>query len=177
MENQTTQKKLQPLTKQDKDFVEKVVITGKLTKSAQEAYKLNNQRYAGVKAQRMITKDNIINAIEVKRETLKSALELKGITPEKIADKINVLLDAKKPVYEKNDEGVFENVGDEIDFTAVDKGLKHAKEIYGVEDSDKPKENVYNFFFEPKFQQNIKNYDQNLKEQILNKDVEETENN
>ena len=157
---QTQQKKLQALTKQDKDFVEKVVITGKLTKSAQEAYKLDNQRYAGVKAQRMITKDNIINAIEVKRETLKSALELKGITPEKIAYKIKV------PLYTTTGEN------EKRDLNAIDKGLKHAKEIYGVEDSDKPKENVYNFFFDPKFQQNIKNYDQHLKEQILNKDVE-----
>jgi len=157
--NQTQQKKLPKLTKQDEDFVEKVVITGKLTKSAQEAYKLDNQRYAGVKAQRMITKDNIINAIEIKRETLKSALEKEGITPTYIAQKVNVLLQAI------DDKG-------KTDFTAVDKGLKHAKDIYGVEDSDKPKENVYNFFFDPKFQQNIKNYDQHLKEQILNKDVE-----
>lgn len=156
---QTQQKKLQKLSKQDKDFVEKVVITGKLTKSAQEAYNLDNQRYAGVKAQRMITKDNIINAIEIKRETLKSALEKEGITPTYIAQKVNVLLQAI------DDKG-------KTDFTAVDKGLKHAKDIYGVEDSDKPKENVYNFFFDPKFQQNIKNYDQHLKEQILNKDVE-----
>jgi len=159
METTTIQpKKLQPLTKQDKDFVEKVVITGKLTQSAQEAYKLDNQRYAGVKAQRMIAKDNIINAIEVKRETLKSALELKGITPEKIADKINVLLDATVGENEKPD------------VNAIDKGLKHAKEIYGVEDSEKPKENIYNFFFEPKFQQNIRSYDENLKNLILNKD-------
>lgn len=164
--------KLPKLTKQDIAFVEKVATTGKLSKSAQEAYGIENQRYAGVKAQRLITKDNIIEAIEIKRKSLKEALIEKGITEDKIADKINVLLDAKKAVYEKNDEGVFENVGDEIDYTAVDKGLKHAKEIYGVEDSDKPKENVYNFFFEPKFQQNIKNYDQNLKEQILNKDDE-----
>lgn len=161
MENQTQQKKLPKLSKQDKDFVDLVVETGKLTKSAQEAYDLDNPRYATQKAQRQIAKDSIINAIEVKRETLKSALELKGITPEKIADKINVLLDAEDLETGKKD------------YTAIDKGLKHAKEIYGVEDSDKPKDNVYNFFFEPKFQQNIKNYDQNLKEQILNKDAEQ----
>lgn len=154
-------KKLQPLTKQDKDFVDKVVDTGKLTKSAQEAYKLDNARYATQKAQRLIAKDSIINAINVKRETLKSALELKGITPEKIADKINVLLDAEDLETGKKD------------YTAIDKGLKHAKEIYGVEDSEKPKDNVYNFFFEPTFQQNIKNYDENFKNQILKQDVQE----
>jgi hypothetical protein len=105
-----------------------------------------------------LTKPNVIQAIEIKQQTLKSALEKKGITPEKIADKINVLLDATTGENEKPD------------VNAIDKGLKHAKEIYGVEDSEKPKENTYNFFFEPKFQQNIRNFDENLKNLILQKD-------
>ncbi len=158
-----TKAKLPKLSKQDIVFVKKLVETGKLTKSAQEAYKLDNARYATQKALKQVAKDSITEAIEVKRKTLKEALVEKGITEDKIADKINVLLDAEDVESGKKD------------YTAIDKGLKHAKEIYGVEDSDKPKENVYNFFFEPKFQQNIKNYDQNLKEQILNKNVQETE--
>lgn len=176
MENQTTQpKKLPKLTRKQRGFVKDYVLTENGTQSALNNYDIESkdpEKVASVIATENLGKPSIINAIEVKRKSLKEALIEKGIDEAKIADKINVLLEAKKPVYEKNDKGVFENVGDEIDFTAVDKGLKHAKEIYGVEDSDKPKENVYNFFFEPKFQQNIKNYDQNLKEQILNKDAE-----
>ncbi len=104
----------------------------------------------------------MIQAIEIQRETLRSALEKKGITPEKIANKINVLLEATVGENEKPD------------INAIDKGLKHATNIYGVEELDKPKEaNVYNFFFEPKFQQNIKNYDENFKNQILKQNVPE----
>lgn len=161
MENQTIQqKKLPKLTKQEEKFTNKVLETGNLTQAVQESFKIEDPNYAGVKGHRLIRKDKIINAIEVKRESLKSALEKEGITTIKIAQTINELLDAK------------DNKGHK-DYTAKDKGLKHALNIHGIEDSDKPKENVYNFFFEPKFQQNIRNYDQNLKEQILNKNVQE----
>lgn len=75
------------LSNQDEKFVEKVVETGKLTKSAQESYGIKNARYATQKALRLIAKDSIIEAIEVKRETLKSALIKEGITPINIAKK------------------------------------------------------------------------------------------
>lgn len=51
------------LTNQDKKFIEKVVETGNLTKSAQEAYKIQNYGYARVKGSEQITKPNIRNAI------------------------------------------------------------------------------------------------------------------
>jgi hypothetical protein len=153
--------KLPKLTKQDLIFVDKVVETGKLTKSAQEAYKLDNPRYATQKAQRLIAKDSIIEAINVKRQTLKEALIEEGINEKYLAQKVNVLLKAV------DKEG-------NTDYTAVDKGLKHATNIYGIEDiNDRPKDNVYNFFFEPTFQQNIRNYDENFKNQFLNNNVEE----
>lgn len=160
MENPIQQKKLPKLTRQDEKFVEKVLETGNLTQATQESYGIEDPNYAGVKGHRLIRKDKIINAIEVKRQTLKEALIEQGITEKKIAEKISVLLEAGDAETGK------------IDYTAIDKGLKHAKDIYGVEDLDKPKENVYNFFFEPKFQQNIRSYDENLKNLILNKDVE-----
>ena len=164
MENQQKQpKKLPKLTKQEDKFTDKVIETGNLTQAVKESFGIEDPNYAGVKGHRLLRKDKIMNAIEVKRESLKTALESQGVTPTKIAEKINTLLDA--------------TTGDKPDINAIDKGLKHATNIYGVEEEqDKPKENVYNFFFEPKFQQNIKNYDQNLKEQILNKDVEENQN-
>lgn len=61
--------------------------------------------------------------------------------------------------------------------------LKLGAEILGMvkreTEPEKPKDtNVYNFFFEPTFQQNIKNYDENFKNQILKaQHVEETETN
>lgn len=158
------QKSLQKLTKQDISFVEKVVETGKLTRSAQEAYGLENQRYATQKAQRLIAKDSIIEAIEVKRKTLKQALIDKGITETKIADRINVLLDAT----------IGEN--DKPDVNAIDKGLKHAKEIYGVEDSEQTKQggNTYNFIFSPEVQTEVKAIDSRIKEMLTKKHVQET---
>ncbi len=108
---------------------------------------------------------------------LRKALEEEGINSKKIAEKINVLLEASKPIFKNNNStGEIEQVGEEIDYTAVDKGLKHATAIYGITDPEKPKEaNVYNFFFEPTFQKNIKNYDENFKNQILN--AQETKTN
>lgn len=164
MEEQTQkQKKLQKLSKKQKDFVDLYVHTGNGQESALKAYEIESKDAANVAraiASENLTKPNIIEAIEVKRETLKSALEKEGITPTYIAQKVNTLLTAV------DDKG-------NSDYTAIDKGLKHATNIYGVEDLDKPKENIYNFFFEPKFQQNIRNYDENFKNQLLNNDVEE----
>jgi len=167
--NQTQQKKLPKLTKKMRGFVNDYVLEENGVKASLNNYNIgskggkmteeNKINIANAIAVENLQKPIIQEAIEVKRKSLKEALVEEGIDEKYIAQKVNILL---KAVTEKG----------MIDYTAVDKGLKHAKEIYGVEDSDKPKENVYNFFFDPKFQQNIKNYDQHLKEQILNKDVE-----
>jgi len=157
MEKTTKKLHLKP---KEKEFVKTLVHKNNEngTETAKEVFGIENDGYARLKAHRLITKDNVSQAIEIERETLKSALEKKGITPIKIADKINELLDATIGETSKPD------------VNAIDKGLKHATNIYGVEDAEKPKENVYNFFFEPKFQQNIRSYDENLKNLILNKD-------
>lgn len=105
----------------------------------------------------------------------------KFIPDKKLAKVLDEGLEAGKTIYKNNNStGEVEEVGYEPDYAVrhkyLETGLK-LKGHYTAEMADtKPKENVYNFFFEPKFQQNIKNYDQNLKGQILNKDVEETEN-
>jgi len=168
--NQTQQKKLPKLTKKMRGFVNDYVLEENGVKASLNNYNIgskggkmteeNKINIANAIAVENLQKPIIQEAIEVKRKSLKEALVEEGIDEKKIAYKINVLLNATTGENEKPD------------VNAIDKGLKHAKEIYGVEDSDKPKENVYNFFFDPKFQQNIKNYDQHLKEQILNKDVE-----
>lgn len=64
------------------------------------------------------------------RESLNDALNNKGITSEKIAEKINTLLDATTPIYKNNNEtGEVEHVGDKPDYQAVDKGITHAIKI------------------------------------------------
>ncbi len=140
------------------------------TQTVQEVFAIEDPNYAGVKAHRMIRTDKISQAIEIEKETLKSALEKEGITPERIAKKINVLLNAKEPIYKNNNEsGEIEHVGDKIDFTAVDKGLKHAKDIYGVEDLDsKPKGNTtYNYIFNAETQADIKLMEEKIKARLI----------
>ena len=164
MESQPTQqKKLPKLTKKRKGFVKDFIETENATEAVVRNYDVKNRVVAKTVGSELLTFPNVIEAIEVKRKSLKEALIDKGITEDYLASKVNILLNGV------NEKGV-------ADYTAIDKGLKHATSIYGVESLEIPKENVYNFFFEPKFQQNIKNYDQNLKEQILNKDVEENQN-
>lgn len=160
---ETTQpqpKKLPKLTKKRKGFVEDYVATGNATEAVVRNFDVKDREVAKSVGSELLTFPNVAQAIEIKQETLRSALINKGITPEKIADKINVLLDKDDP-------------------NSIDKGLKHATAIYGITDPEKPKDtNVYNFFFEPTFQQNIKNYDENFKNQILKaQNVEETETN
>lgn len=68
------------------------------------------------------------------------------------------------------------------DNMARDKALDKAYKLRGRyktdDEGEKPKDikpNIYNFFYEPVFQQNIKNYDENFKNQILKaQNVEET---
>lgn len=92
---------------------------------------------------------------------LKDALIKEGITPDKIAKKINVLLDAV------DNEGI-------QDYTAVDKGLKHATAIYGIM-PDKPKGeggNTYNFLFSPEVRKEVETIDSRIKEMLTKRHVE-----
>ena len=64
------------------------------------------------------------------RESLTDALESKGITSERIAEKIEVLLEASTPIYKNNNAtGEIEHIGDKPDYIAVDKGITHAIKI------------------------------------------------
>lgn len=87
---------------------------------------------------------------------LRTALEAEGINPKKIAEKINVLLDAA------DERGI-------IDYTAVDKGLKHATAIYGITE-DKPKgnqNNTYNFIFSKDVQDNVRLINDQIKAKLI----------
>lgn len=121
------------------------------SKTAKEVYGIQNDGYARVKASELLTKPNLIEAVVAEAETLKSALEKQGVNPTKIALKIDELLNNKDP-------------------NAIDKGLKHAKDIYGVvEQGDKPKGNItYNFIQNTAIQADIKQIEEAIKAKLLN---------
>lgn len=165
-------KKLPKLTKKQKGFVEDFVVTGNGTQSVLKNYDTKSPKVASVMAVENLAKPSVVTAIEIGQETLRSALIAKGITPTKIAEKIEVLLEASEPIYKNNNAtGEIEHVGDKTDFTAVDKGLKHATAIYGVGDPEAPKSptgNTYNFLFSAETQKEVKEIEARIKERLIN---------
>lgn len=150
-------KREKKLSRKDLLFVEKVVEDGNISKAVKETYDIKDAKYAYVKGQRLIENDVISNAIEVKRKSLKEALIAQGITEDYLADRVGVLL---KATNEKGQE----------DYTAIDKGLKHATSIYGVVDPQKSEGgNTYNFLFSPETQADIKALEDKIKARLLNK--------
>lgn len=93
---------------------------------------------------------------------LKKALQNAGIDSKKIAEKIDVLLNAGK----ENADGKKED-----DYTAIDKGLKHATAIYGIDQDGekKPKGNIYNFFINNEAQQKVRDMNEDIKEILTRK--------
>ena len=160
---QKTSQKAQKLTLKEREFVQKFVRENDEngTKTVKEVFSVESDEYAALKAHRLIRKDNVSQAIEIEKESLKSALIKQGITPDKIAEKVNVLLNGVDP------QG-------NTDYTAVDKGLKHATNIYGVEEPEKQKGTIYNFILNPTFKQQIQPLEEALKEQFKNVKAPET---
>jgi hypothetical protein len=160
--------KLPKLTKKQRGFVNDYVETENGAQSILKNYNIDSKhgtnnptKVATVMAVENLAKPSIINAIEVKRKSLKQALIDKGIDENKIADKINVLLEA--------------TIGDNPDVNAIDKGLRHTTNIFGVEDpGDKPKQNVYNnFFFSSEIQEKVKVMEDEIKKALVKKNVQE----
>ena len=58
------------LSAQDQEFVREVAITGNQTQAAKKAYGIKGEGYARVKGHRLITKDNIVNAVEEVKKTI-----------------------------------------------------------------------------------------------------------
>ncbi len=154
---ETTTKKLQKLTKKQKGFVKDYVKTGNGEKSALNNYDIDGKDKENIArsiASQNLTKLNVINAIQSIADKI----------PDELLEKVHL-------------EGLVagRKVGEvlEPDYAVRHKYLDTAykiKRLYGEEQKEQPKENIYNFFFEPKFQQNIRSYDENLKNLILNKD-------
>lgn len=179
METKTKPKKLPKLTKKQAGFVKDYVETGNGTQAALKNYDIESskpEKVASVIAVENLAKPSVALAVEIGQETLKSALQKQGVTPEKIAQKIDVLLEAQKVTrsYVKGDL-VTEVI--EEDHNAIDKGLKHAKDIYGVEDLDtKPKSNnTYNFIFSAETQKEIKELEAKIKQRLINPNVQTPE--
>lgn len=150
-------KKLPKLKPKELKFVE-VYIKHDFNgpKAVREVYGVTDGGYARLKAHRLITKDNVANAIEIKTESLKQALINQGVTPEKIAFTVDKLLTAD-------------------DYTANDKGLRHATNIYGVVDpDDKPKGNTtYNFIFSAETQEKVRKMEEEIKAQLIKPHVQQ----
>lgn len=140
----------------EQEFVDKLIENdGNRTKTAREVFGITDPKYAHVKAERLLQKEHVSNALEERKATLVEALQKKGVSPEKIAEKISVLLEAKRD-------------DDKPDYTAIDKGIAHAVKIHGVED-DAPKQhkgNTYNFIFSDPVQQKVKVIDAEIKDML-----------
>lgn len=159
MENQIQPKKLPKLTKKQEVFVDEYLKTGIASQAVKKAYDPTTDLTARSIGAENLTKPNIIEAIEVKRKSLKQALIDRGINEDYISEKVEVLLTA-----------VDENGN--TDYSAVDKGLKHASNFYGVaSDDDKPKvNNTYNFIFSPEVQEQVKVANETIKSKLINHD-------
>jgi len=155
--------KLPKLTHRQKIFVKEYLKEENGRKAAEKAYNINTKhgtndpgRVAYSIATENLSKPAIIKAIESQQLSLREALLKEGITPEYLAKKVDVLLTAK-------------NDNNKPDYTAIDKGLKHATNIYGIQDLDKPKEgNTYNFVFNNEIQSEIIEIESRIKEKLRN---------
>lgn len=159
----TKAKKPKKLTKKQRGFVNDYVLDEHGTKAALNNYDTDKPEVANAIAVENLQKPLIIEAIEVKRKSLKQALVDAGINEDYLAQKVNVLLTAT------DEKG-------KTDFTAVDKGLKHALAINGVTpEEDRPKGNTYNILFNTQVQADIKKIDDVIKAQLIGKqDVGQT---
>lgn len=119
------------LTKQDIKFVEKVIETGNLTQSAQEAYEIENYDYARLKGHRQITKDNIKNAIQTLADR---------IPDDKLHSVLMEGLNAGKTIYKNNNATKqVEEVGVEADYAVRHKYLDTALKLKGAYENDETK--------------------------------------
>ena len=159
METIQLKQKLPKLTKKQRGFVKDYVKDENGTKAAINNYNVKDESVAASISTENLRKPYIAEAIEKKRKSLKEALIDEGIDEKKIAQTIKVLIDARD---EKGNK----------DFTAIDKGLKHATNIYGVEDPEKPKsQNTYNFIFNEATQKDIQELNEKIKIRLIQGNV------
>lgn len=150
-------------------FAKTYATNGNKGKAAvKEVYPQLTDRSAAVRSSDLLRKPEIIEVIQEEEKSLKEALLDAGITPNKIANKVNVLLDAEKKIYRNNMKtGKIEEVGTEPHHEAIDKGLKHATAIFGVADpAMKPSGNTYNFFINPELRKKVDVVEEEIKQSL-----------
>ena len=119
------------LTKQDKKFVEKVIETGNLTKSAQEAYDIEDPNYAGKKGSLKVREGKIQQAIQTLADR---------IPDDKLHEVIMEGLNAGKKIFKNNNStGEVEEVGYEADYAVRHKYLDTSLKLKGLYEEDKQK--------------------------------------
>lgn len=162
------------LNPKDKEFVKKLVHenNGNILKTTQEVYEIDNVNYASTKGNRLVQNDTIKAEIVKEELSLKQALIDEGITPQHLASKVNTLLSASKKIYKKDKaSGEFEEVGEKPDYQALNNGLKHATNIFGIQDIEKQKvNNTYNFVFNKETQADIQTLESKIKARLLSQD-------
>lgn len=164
--------KKRKLTKKEKIFVGVYAAEENGTKAALKAYNVkgkNPKAIAASIASEMLTNPDITQAITERQKTLKDALVEAGVTPEKIGEKVSELLHASEPIFKNNmTTGEVEQVGEKVDYNAIDKGLKHATAIYGVVDPEKPtQQNTYNFLFSSEVREDVKEIEERIKAKLI----------
>ena len=119
------------LTKQDKKFVERVIETGNLTKSAQEAYDIEDPNYAGKKGSLKVREGKIQQAIQTLADR---------IPDDKLHEVIMEGLNAGKKIFKNNNStGEVEEVGYEADYAVRHKYLDTSLKLKGLYEEDKQK--------------------------------------
>lgn len=150
MMNQETPKKLPKLTKKREGFVDDYIETENATEATVRNFNVKDRDVAKAVGSELLTFPNVIEAIEVKRKSLKQALIDQGITEDYLAKKVDKLLTSD-------------------DESSIDKGLKHATSIYGIQsDDDRPKvNNTYNFLFSEETKAEVKQIEEKIKARLM----------
>lgn len=158
MATKTKQQKPRKLSKKREGFVKDYVETGNATEAAARNYPVKSRKVAQAVGSEILSSPIVQQAVEARKETLREALERKGVTSEKIADTVSDLLEATDP------DG-------NPDYKARDKGVVHATRIRGdVVDLPPvaPQNNTYNFLnITAGDQEEIKNIEARLKARLI----------
>lgn len=164
MATKTKQKKPRRLSKKREGFVKDFVETGNATEAAVRNFNVKDRKVAQAVGSEVLSSPIVQEAVEARKETLREALERKGVTSEKIADTVSDLLEATDP------DG-------NPDYKARDKGVVHATRIRGdVTDTPPvtPTNNTYNFLkITVEDQRDIKSIEARLKEKLIQPHVQQ----
>lgn len=142
-----------------KMFVNEYAKHGNGTQAVLSSYDTSNPKSAKVIASKLLDIPKVAAAVEVRRKTLKQALIEQDMTEDEIARRVKMLLDAK-------------DVEGNPDYSAIDKGIKHAITIYGVIDpSERPAgtANIYNFIFSEEGRAKVSEVEAEIKAGLIRK--------